>query len=191
MSTYPSVVISPDTITNPVVTRVSQRHAGMGSSAQHRVQDGVGDPVGELVGMTLGDGLGREEVGPAHARGSLAVGSDVRRTPESSADDPFAAPPLRAPVCVQLRRGSSLAGGGEEHRLVGVGSETRPLLDPLGSPPAGRGASRRASARPARSRSSVSAAKPTRICSVRGAPPARPGCRASARGTPRGCPRPS
>ena len=44
---------------------VDQRLAGdaaLGILGHDRVEDSVGDLVADLVGMTLGDGLGREEV---------------------------------------------------------------------------------------------------------------------------------
>ena len=61
-----SCVISPATMTMPVVTSVSHATRPVGSSREDRVEDGVGDLVGELVGMSLGDGFGGEQV-PAAA----------------------------------------------------------------------------------------------------------------------------
>ncbi len=49
-----SVVISPSTITVPVVVAVSQATRACGIVVQDRVQDRVGDLVAHLVRMTLG-----------------------------------------------------------------------------------------------------------------------------------------
>ena len=57
-----SVVISPETITRPVLTSVSHATRPVGIVAQHGVEHAVGDLVGDLVRVTLGHRLGREQV---------------------------------------------------------------------------------------------------------------------------------
>ena len=66
MSIQLSVVISPATITSPVVTSASHATRQLGSTREQGVEHRVGELVGELVGMPLGDGLRGEEVALAH-----------------------------------------------------------------------------------------------------------------------------
>ncbi len=55
-------MISPSTMTVPVVVAVSQATRALRVVGQDRVEDGVTDLVAHLVRVTLGHGLGREQV---------------------------------------------------------------------------------------------------------------------------------